>query len=166
MKDNTRIAIGYVCIALVIISYFVMIGWIGSPRDFTFKIEMDNNTKDAFQSINYSEINEIQDHPKNLYEDCEYDGCNYAMINNNSEPEVLNLTYEAIQPNMLILSTNICETNNETTWWLSDEESYCIGQESIITEDCRPAQHSICFSKEFLIAMNDILNDVKKEIKE
>ena len=78
MKDNTRTAIGYVCIALVFISYFVMLGWIGSPRDFTFKIEMDNNTKDAFQSINYSEINEIQEYPNNLYEDCEYDGCNYV----------------------------------------------------------------------------------------
>ena len=53
MKDNTRTAIGYVCIALVFISYFVMVGWIGSPNEFTIKLEMDNNTKEAVESVEY-----------------------------------------------------------------------------------------------------------------
>lgn len=60
MKDNTRIAIGYFCIALVFISWSLMIGWLGTPTAFTFRIEMDNNTKDAFQSINYSAIEAIE----------------------------------------------------------------------------------------------------------
>lgn len=57
MKDNTRTTIGYVCIALVIISYILFLAWVSSPNEFTFKIEMDNNTKEAIDSIDYNSIN-------------------------------------------------------------------------------------------------------------
>ncbi len=63
MDNNWRAAIGYICIALVFIGWFAMMAWIGSPRDFTFKIEMDNNTKEAIESIEYPiiEINSTND---------------------------------------------------------------------------------------------------------
>lgn len=53
MKDNTRTAVGYVCITLVIVSYILFLGWILTPSEFTFKIEMDNNTKEAVESIQW-----------------------------------------------------------------------------------------------------------------
>ena len=43
MKDNTRTAIGYVCIAAVIMSYFLMLGLIAAPRDFTLHINMTSD---------------------------------------------------------------------------------------------------------------------------
>ena len=58
MDDNCRIAIGYFCVALVLISVFIGAAWIMSPQEFTFKIEMDNNTKEAFESIDYEAITE------------------------------------------------------------------------------------------------------------
>ncbi|KKM26048.1 hypothetical protein LCGC14_1588790 [marine sediment metagenome] len=57
MKDNTRIPIGYVCIALAFISWFLMLAWIGSPNEFTIKLEMDNNTKEAIESVEYPIVN-------------------------------------------------------------------------------------------------------------
>lgn len=53
MKDNVRIAIGYFCVALVFISYFLMMAWILSPQEFTVKFEMDDNTREAIESIEY-----------------------------------------------------------------------------------------------------------------
>lgn len=60
LSDNWRTAIGYICIALVFISWFGMFYVLALPDEFTFKLEMDNNTKDAFESINYSAINNIE----------------------------------------------------------------------------------------------------------
>jgi len=56
MDDNWRTAIGYICIALVFISWFGMFWVLAFPTEFTFKMEMDNNTKEAIESINYSAI--------------------------------------------------------------------------------------------------------------
>ena len=61
LSDNTRTAIGYTCIALVIIAWLGMFYVLALPDEFTFKIEMDNNTKEAMQSINYSAIEDIED---------------------------------------------------------------------------------------------------------
>ncbi len=71
MKDNTRTAIGYICIALVVIGWLLMMAWIMSPQEFTFKIEMDNNTKEAIESINYTEISNKQ--PLCYSEKCYFD---------------------------------------------------------------------------------------------
>lgn len=53
MDDNWRITIGYVCVMLVAISCIFGISWIMSPQEFTFKIEIDNNTKEAVESVEY-----------------------------------------------------------------------------------------------------------------
>lgn len=58
MDNNSRTAIGYFCVALVFIAYFLMMSWILSPQEFTWKIEMDNNTKEAIESIEFPNINE------------------------------------------------------------------------------------------------------------
>jgi hypothetical protein len=58
MDDNWRTSIGYICIALVCISWVLGGAWILSPQEFTFKIEIDNNTRDAFESIDYEAISE------------------------------------------------------------------------------------------------------------
>ena len=58
MDDNWRIAIGYFCVALVLIAVFIGAAWIMSPQEFTFNIEMDNNTKEAVESIKYPIINQ------------------------------------------------------------------------------------------------------------
>lgn len=57
MDDNWRMAIGYVCVMFVAIFCILGISWMMSPQEFTFKIEMDNNTKEAFESIEYPIIN-------------------------------------------------------------------------------------------------------------
>ncbi len=61
MKDNTRTAIGYFCTALVFISYFFMMAWILSPQEFTIKLEMDENTREAIESIEYPIVQEVED---------------------------------------------------------------------------------------------------------
>ena len=61
MDDNWRIAIGYFCVALVLISVFIGGAWILSPQEFTFKVEMDNNTKEAIESVEYPIVNEMSD---------------------------------------------------------------------------------------------------------
>ena len=61
MNNNWVVAIGIICGALVLMTIFVCDAWIHSPQEFTFKIEMDNNTKEAFESINYSEINKQEE---------------------------------------------------------------------------------------------------------
>ncbi len=53
MHDNTRTAIGYICIALVFITWLLLLGWIASPSEFIIKFEIDNNTKSAIESIEY-----------------------------------------------------------------------------------------------------------------
>ena len=53
MDDNWRTATGYICIALVFISMYIGGAWVLSPQEFTFKIEMDNNTKEAVESVEY-----------------------------------------------------------------------------------------------------------------
>lgn len=58
MDDNCRIAIGYICVALVLSVVFIGGAWIMSPQEFTFKIEMDNNTKEAIESVNYTAISQ------------------------------------------------------------------------------------------------------------
>ena len=60
LSDNARTAIGYVCIALVFISWFGMFYVFALPTEFTWKVEMDNNTKEAIQSINYTEISNLK----------------------------------------------------------------------------------------------------------
>ena len=61
MDDNTRTVIGYICLA------FCFLGWVGifwtlnlSDAKLNIKIEMDNNTRKAMESINYSEIYKTQ----------------------------------------------------------------------------------------------------------
>lgn len=75
MIDNTRKAIGYVCISLVVISWILGGAWIMSPRDFTFKIEMDNNTKDAIESIDYKAIGDIGHEQDNNYSGLSVTSC-------------------------------------------------------------------------------------------
>lgn len=57
MDNNWRVSIGYICVALVLVSVFIGGAWVMSPQEFTFKIEMDNNTREAFESIDYEMIN-------------------------------------------------------------------------------------------------------------
>ena len=59
MDDNWRTAVGYICIALVFITMYLGAAWVMSPSEFTFKIEMDNNTKDAVESIDYESITDM-----------------------------------------------------------------------------------------------------------
>lgn len=40
-----------IAIALVLITAFVVAGWINSPTDLTININMDNNTKDAVLKV-------------------------------------------------------------------------------------------------------------------
>ncbi len=84
MEMNTRIAIGYFCVALVIISFFLMIAWIESPNEFTIKFEMDNNTKEAVESVEYPIVDIKQD--DYFYEDW-YDKKFNSTIINQSEIE-------------------------------------------------------------------------------
>ncbi len=79
MEDNTRTAIGYVCIALVFISWFLMLAWIGSPNEFTIKFEMDNNTKEAVESVEYPIVDIKQD--DYFYEDWYEKKFNSTLIN-------------------------------------------------------------------------------------
>lgn len=58
MNDNWRTSIGYICIAMVVVSWLLLVGWAMTPNEFIFRIEMDNNTRKAMQSINYSEISD------------------------------------------------------------------------------------------------------------
>ena len=58
MDDNWRIAVGYICAALVLTFFIIGAAWIMSPQEFTFKFEIDNNTKDAIESVEYPIINE------------------------------------------------------------------------------------------------------------
>ncbi len=53
MDDNWRMAIGYICVMFVAITFMIGISWVMSPSEFTFKIEMDDNTKEAIDSIDY-----------------------------------------------------------------------------------------------------------------
>jgi len=58
MHNNWKTAIGYICIALVFITMYLGAAWVMSPSEFTFKIEMDNNTKEAIESIEWENIND------------------------------------------------------------------------------------------------------------
>ncbi len=58
LSDNGRTAIGYICIALCLISWFLMIAWMASPSEFTFRVEMDNNTLNAVESIEWDKLNQ------------------------------------------------------------------------------------------------------------
>lgn len=40
LSDNGRAAIGYICLALVVMSYFIWLAWILSPTDWTFNINL------------------------------------------------------------------------------------------------------------------------------
>jgi len=68
LSDNARTAVGYICIALVFISMYIGGAWVLSPQEFTFKIEMDNNTRDAMQSINYSSIESASNNQNKCFE--------------------------------------------------------------------------------------------------
>ena len=61
MNDNTRTAIRYVCITLMIITWLLLLAWIASPTEFTFKLEMDNNTKVAIESIEWESLYEQEE---------------------------------------------------------------------------------------------------------
>lgn len=62
MKDNTKevliTLIWAVAITSVICGLYLTMAWVYSPTAWTFRIEMDNNTKEAIQSINYTQTNE------------------------------------------------------------------------------------------------------------
>jgi hypothetical protein len=64
MNDNWRIAIGYICVMFVAISFILGISWIMSPQEFTFKFEIDNNTKEAVESVEYPIVDIKQ--PENI----------------------------------------------------------------------------------------------------
>jgi hypothetical protein len=51
--------------------------WI-NHNSWTMRFEMDDNTKEAIQSLNFSDINTQDESVKNPYEDCNFDGCNYV----------------------------------------------------------------------------------------
>ena len=51
MEDNTRTAIGYICITLVILGWFLMFSWISTPSEWTIKIEMDNKTFESVEKL-------------------------------------------------------------------------------------------------------------------
>ncbi len=53
MDDNWRISIGYICVALVGISFIIGAAWMMSPSEFTIRFEMDDNAKEAIESIEY-----------------------------------------------------------------------------------------------------------------
>ena len=53
MDDNWRTSIGYICIMLCVVAWLGLLAWMVTPTEFTFKIEMDNNTRNAIESIEY-----------------------------------------------------------------------------------------------------------------
>ncbi len=71
MNDNTRTAIGYICIALVFITWLLLLAWVVSPTEFTFKFEIDNNTKEAIESVEYPIV--------------EYSDCNNITVRETGE---------------------------------------------------------------------------------
>ena len=56
MNEYCVQSIKYICQAIVLIVFIIGGAYVLSPTEFTFKIEMDNNTKEAFESINYTAI--------------------------------------------------------------------------------------------------------------
>lgn len=56
MDNNTRKTIECIMACLVAIVFLIGAAWIMSPQEFTFKIEMDNNTKDAVESVDYDKL--------------------------------------------------------------------------------------------------------------
>ncbi len=68
MDDNWRISIGYITVMFVAIVFMLGISWIMSPQEFTFKVEMDDNTKEAVQSINYSAIESASNNQNKCFE--------------------------------------------------------------------------------------------------
>lgn len=67
MHNNWRTAIGYICIMLCVVAWLGLLAWIATPTEFTIKIEMDNNTREAIESIEYPIVN-YQDNSTNFYD--------------------------------------------------------------------------------------------------
>ena len=103
MDDNWRTAVGYICIALVFITMYLGAAWVMSPSEFTFKIEMDNNTKDAFESINYSEISGGKG-------DCKFDAEYWYNNGNGITSEDVNKT--KLRDQIICFNNEIIEEEN------------------------------------------------------
>jgi len=85
----------------------------------------------------------------------------YATLNNDSDYEEEVITRELSLGNTNpYFSTNICESENETTWWKDDEGFYSIGNKPIEKDNCSLGGYSIRFSKEYVLAMVEIMDDV------
>lgn len=57
--DYLMMALIFILFALVMISFMLMIAWIGTPTEFLIKFEMDNNTLEAVKSINWSALSNM-----------------------------------------------------------------------------------------------------------
>lgn len=77
LSDNGRTAIGFACVTLIFIYYFLMLAWSNSPSEFTFKVEIDNNTKEAVESVEYPLV-----HGENTY-------INVIRVYNDSSKEIV-----------------------------------------------------------------------------
>jgi len=54
------VVISFILITIILLGLMISISYINSPTVWTFKIEMDNNTLKAFESINYTAIESSQ----------------------------------------------------------------------------------------------------------
>lgn len=75
MKEETiKNLIWAIAITLMVLGYFTFLSILSIPAKWTFEIQMDNNTREAIQSINYSQINNNQipicNYPVNFFEKC------------------------------------------------------------------------------------------------
>ena len=90
--------------------------------------------------------------------------CVSVCVNHYLNESIVEITPQDYSNNFRGLTINeICESENKTTWWKNKENFYCIGNKPIIENNCSLGGYSICFSKEYIIVMMEITDDVLSE---
>ena len=60
MKKETMEFVINVCwivaIIIIVLGFFILIGWINTPTNWSFTMNMDDNTLEAIKTVNWSDL--------------------------------------------------------------------------------------------------------------